>query len=93
MTVKEVYDKLSTFSDEERPLYTGGLCQMLSPVSMQTLMEFQRNWDGDKAPEEFFAAQAEEVKKCVDLEISGIGQMVREIAKLAPISWETEVMI
>lgn len=92
MTVKEIYDSLDTFTDEERQKYAGALCKELSPVSMKTLLEFQNSWDGDRPASEFFAAQAEEIKKCVVLEISHTGEIVRQATNLEPLTWETEVI-
>lgn len=91
MTVKEICDKLATFDDENRVKYAGGLCKALSPVSMSTLQQFQRDWDGNKSPAEFFAAQAEEIKKCVELEIGTLGDTVRQLTGLEPLKWETEI--
>ena len=91
MTVKEICGKLETFSDDERQKYTGGLCKILSPVSMATLHKFQEDWDGNKSPEEFFKAQAKEIKTCVELEIGPVGGTVRQLSGLEPLTWETEI--
>ena len=91
MTVKQVYDKLGTFNNDERQRYAGGICKLLCPVSIQTLMTFQDEWDGSKPASEFFKAQAEEIKKCIDLEISLFGAVVRKTAGLEPLEWETEI--
>lgn len=92
MTVKEIYDGLGTFDDEDRAKYAGALCKNLSPVSMKTLLEFQNTWDGRKSPEEFFGAQAKKIKTCVDLEIGQVGQLVRQATGLSDLTWETEIV-
>ena len=91
MIVKEIYDKLETFNDDDRATYAGALCKELSSVSMQTLREFQNNWDGSRPASEFFAEQAKEIKKCVVLEVSRTGEMIRKATNLEPITWETEI--
>ena len=91
MTVKEIYDKLETFSDDDRAKYAGALCEKLSPTSMQTMLEFQDTWDGNKPPEEFFEAQVKKIKMCVDLEVGQMGQMVRMASGLGVLEWETEI--
>lgn len=92
MDVKQIYDKLETFNDDDREKYAGALCEKLSPISMQTLQEFQNTWDGKKTPEEFFKAQAEQIKTCVALEVGPMGKMVRQIAGLDLLNWETEII-
>ena len=91
MTVKEIYDKLETFGDDDRAKYAGALCGKLSPTSMQTMFEFQDTWDGNKTPKEFFEAQAKKIKMCVDLEIGPMRQTIRQIAGLKALTWETEI--
>ncbi len=91
MTVKQIYDKLETFNDDERAKFAGVLCEKLSPTSMQTLHEFQNTWNGSKSPEEFFKAQAKEIKICIELEVGQMGQMVRQVAGLETLTWETEI--
>lgn len=91
MTVKEICDKLATFNDDDRARYAGGLCEILSPTSKQTLHNFRDNWDGRKTPTEFFKAQAQQIKMCVELEIGPIGQTVRQVMGLEPLTWETEI--
>lgn len=91
MTVKEICDQLDSFTDDERQKHVGALCNQLCRVSMSTLTAFQRNWDGRKGFEAFIKAQAKEILKCVELEISHFGQTVREIEGLQPLCWETEI--
>ncbi len=93
MTVKEIFEKLETFDDDDRAKYTGGLCKALSPVSMSTLFNFQDKWDGSKSPEEFFKAQSKEIKACVELEVGPAGVVVRQASGLQPLTWETEVAV
>ncbi|KKL56831.1 hypothetical protein LCGC14_2241510 [marine sediment metagenome] len=92
MTVKEIFERSEAFNDEDRAKYIGGLCKVLSPVSMSTLYEFQDSWDVNKSPEEFFKAQSKEIKDCVELEIGPTGKMVRQAAGLEPLTWETEIV-
>lgn len=92
MTVKEICDKLDSFTDTERDEHVTAMCKLLSRVSMKTLMDFQRDWDGKKGFTEFIKAQAKEIRKCVTLEISHFGQTVRDIEELPELAWETEVV-
>jgi len=69
------------------------LMEVLSPVSQQTMREFQAKTipetNGDfKA---FVAAQNKELKQCIELEMHGIGIIVRENFGLYPLMLDTEV--
>lgn len=91
MTVKEVCEKLDLFTDDERIKYVGALWKLLSQVSREALMEFERNWDGTKGFTEFIKAQAQEIRRCIVLEICQLGQTVRMLEGLPVLMWETEV--
>lgn len=85
MTVKEVRENLSTYSDEDREGPLTALTKILSGVSMATLREFQNSWDGSKGFSEFRKAQDGKIAECIDLELSSTGKIVREELGLEPL--------
>lgn len=91
MTIKEIYEQMDGFDDDKRATFLGGLSELLSEVSMQTLRDFQNKWDGSKDFEAFCEAQAKEFKACIELEIGPAGQAVRKAMGLEPLLWETEI--
>lgn len=93
MTIKEIYDELDSFTDAERNKHVIAICKLLSRVSMKTLMRFHQNWDGTKGFAEFFKAQTQEIRLCLDLEMGDSGKTVRKLEGLTKLTWETEVGI
>lgn len=93
MTVQEIVDGLDTFTDGERVKYINPLTEMFSSVSISSLQEFQRKWDGDRTFAEFMKAQNEVIRECVKCEVSqSIGDVVRSIQGLKPLKMSTEVV-
>jgi len=91
MTVKQIFDKLETFDKSDRAKYVGALWKQLCPVSKSTLLDFQQGFDSKKGMEEFFKEQARQIKNCIQLEIGQMGNTVRKIMGLEPLTWETEI--
>ena len=91
MTIREFYDKLPDFTDEERQEFGAKMANLFSGPSMSTMMEFQSTWDPSKGPVAFFKEQVKKFRECLKLEMATIGKTVREIQKLPAISWETEL--
>ena len=92
MTLKEVLEKMDNFTDEERAKYLGGLFKILSPVSTATLSNFQNRWEPEgKTFKQFVVEQNKEIKKCIELEVSVIGEIVRKESGLELITLETVI--
>ena len=91
MKIKEILKKMDGFSDEERRTILGGLMNRLCHISKNQLMNFQSNWDGSRAFEEFKREQNKVIKECVGIEVSEIGSLIREKLGLPSISLETEI--
>jgi len=91
MTIKEIYDNVSNFTDEKREKYVKALVKQFSKFSIGSLQEFQAKWNPDKGPIAFFKEQAQVIKTCIDLELSAMGQGVRSSLGLNPLTWETEI--
>jgi hypothetical protein len=91
MTIAELLEKMDAFTDEERKKYLGALLNMLTPVSNQTIVEFQQKWDGSKPFNEFIEAQNRELKTCVGLEMTELGTAVRQRFGLEPITRATVI--
>jgi len=69
MKISEILKNMDNFSDDERAKYIGGLWKKVTPISKQTLINFQNNWDGSKSFEEFKKAQNKVIKECIQMEI------------------------
>ena len=48
MKIKEIYDNIETFSDEERKLYISKLMDKSCELSKNQLFNFQIKWDKNK---------------------------------------------
>jgi len=91
MKIEEILKKMDGFSDKERGTTLRSLLDKLCPVSKNQLMNFQSDWDGSRAFEEFKREQNKVIKDCVEMEVSEIGSVVREKLGLPSISLETEI--
>ena len=96
MTIKELREKLTGFTDEERGKYLMALMKKLSAVSLQTIRNVQDTWDWDnnpppEGPIKFFKKQNEVIIECLRMEQSDIGIMVRGQLGLSPLKDEEEL--
>lgn len=91
--LKEIREKLDSYDSDQRESILGGLADALSPVSLQSLREFQQGWDGSKSFEEFVAAQNEVFRQCIDLECSSFGEVVRAQLGLDPINLDADIEV
>jgi hypothetical protein len=94
MTVEECVGSWIIMPAEDRAIYGPSLIRMLSPLSINTLLEFQRNWDDTKPYEEFVAAQSAELIRFAQLEASEMGATVRAevMDNPPPFAMDTEVL-
>lgn len=69
MKIAEILEKMDNFTDNERTKYLGGIFKKVSPISNETLRQFQNDWDGNKSFKEFKVAQNKVVRDCVKMEI------------------------
>lgn len=93
MTIKELYDQIEAFSEEQRKEHVTVLFKMLTPLSMNQIMNFQNKWDGKRTYEEFKSYQAHLIRQCIEMEIHFIGKMARANFKLPPLTWETNLSL
>jgi len=97
MTLKEIYDNMDSFTDEERAEIFTKVFTLFSPPSHSTLRDFQNKWDRRKSFEEFVKAQNETIRLCLDMEMSPMGELIRRGAVmtgiLPKIDWDYEVKI
>lgn len=90
MTVQELVNKLDSLTESERDNELRQLVNMLTPISHNTLFQFQATWLPEhKSYKEFVEAQNVEIKKCIELEMSTLGTDVREKFQLKPLTPET----
>lgn len=92
MTIGQLRDRLPTLPEDEREV-ARDLFYLLTPASGQTIMAFQRAWDGKRRPfSEFVVAQNELIIKLIDAEISPGGSELRKMLGMPPITLETEIV-
>ena len=83
MTVKELREKLTTLTDDDRCEHLRRLWGKLNPVSLRTLTDFQTNWDYASNPppegaDKFSKEQNRIILDCVRIEQSDLGIIVRD---------------
>jgi hypothetical protein len=91
MNLQDVIDKVDDFTEDERVEYLTKVFDILCPISMKTMSEFQVTWNGSRGFEEFVKEQNKQIKMCIKLECSEVGKIVREKLKLPVITLETEL--
>lgn len=94
MNIGQIMEQLDTFTDEERRAKVGPMIGMLSTVSKNELMSYQRDHfataDGDW--EQVLSGLNAKLRKVIKLETSEvIGAPVREAMGLEPLTMDTEV--
>ncbi len=77
----ENFDKIDL---SQREKFIRPVAKHLCIVSRATLADFQATWDGDKSFEDFVKAQNQVIRKCIEIEISFLGQAVRKTLNLEP---------
>ena len=91
-TVREIIDQMEDMNDSDRAKYLRNLTERMTPMSYQSIVDFQQSWDGSKSFEEFKKAQEKVIKAAITMELSDIG---KEMAKIGGVSsdltWETEI--
>ena len=89
MKISEILNNLDNFNDDEREKYLGGMWKKVSPISKQTLINFQNEWDGGKSFDEFKKAQNKVIKDCIQMEI--MINDVKEKEGMEVFTMETEI--
>lgn len=89
MKISEILKNMDNFSDEERVQYIKKLWEKVTPISKQTLINFQNQWDGSKSFEEFKKAQNKLIKECIKMEILINDVKVKE--NIEVFTMETEI--
>ena len=69
MKVKEILEKMDSFTDDEAKRFLGGLWSKVSEISKQSFLNFQNEWDGSKTFEEFKKARNKVLKSRIECEI------------------------
>lgn len=92
-TVREIVDEIKSYGGKDRIRWLLPLMESFCPVSIATIREKQRKMVAESEGDykKFCEMQDEVILECVQLEISEIGLSVREICKLEPLTWDTEI--
>ena len=91
----KISEAIAQWQDESiRIKYGPKIAEVFSGVSLATLRDFQNNFvplnpDDDGAT--FFKQQQEEFSKCLKLECSSIGKMVRDTMGMKPLNEDYEL--
>ena len=93
MKLKEVLEKLDTFSDSDRKKYCTVLMEMATNMTQGTLQKFQEKWDIAKPFPEFKAAQNKELRNCFEMEASKLGAEIRKMQRLPVLNMETDITV
>lgn len=94
MTIQEIIELLSKANELDSKtidIISEKLNHSLTKVSRKTMKQFHIMWDGDKPWDEYIVAVCAEIKKCIEIELSDIGSLVREIEGLPPLTLNTEI--
>jgi hypothetical protein len=78
MKVEEFMHKFLVMPEEEREKVGRALWNMFSPISITTMLNFQNNWNDNKAYEEFKIAQNKEFETCIRCKMTELGTMIRK---------------
>ena len=84
MTIKDILAALENGTlriDDERKTIA-----LFSPVSLQTIKEFESSWDSGRPFSEFVKSRNKELLTCLQLELSEFGAIVRQQFGLVPLS-------
>lgn len=92
MTIKDFYDRLDSFNNEERRKYVIALFKMLTEFSMMEMQDFQDDWDPSKSFEEFRLAQNIVIRRCIQYELDCFGEAGRAYLKLPHLTWDTMIL-
>jgi len=93
MTVAEFYDRVESFTEDERVEWCSKMIKLMCRLSLENLNTFQETWNPDsKGLKWFFAEQAKLFKICIRLEWSPVGEAVRHVDGLLPLFLETELV-
>lgn len=93
MTIQEVRDNIESYVGENRGIVLGATVQLLSPVSQETLQEFQWEWDESRSFEEFVEAQNKKIVMCIDIELADMGAATRAALGMDLLTPETVVLV
>lgn len=91
MTIREVVEKMDGFSDAKRVKYLAPLYESLTPISQKQITSFQATWDHTKSFDEFKKAQSAELRKCIEIELSEMGGIIRKELGLQPLNEDDEI--
>jgi hypothetical protein len=106
MTVKQLVDQLDSLADSERERLIRPLMAMLSLIALETLMRFQEDWVAARRDEmpsdatelhgvylDFVKEQNIAISACIDMEVSPLGVVARQLCNLEPLTYETEIVV
>ena len=89
MLLSELLERLDGFTDSEMDVYLSALLEVLTPVSHSTLLYFQGDqYDGSPIAKKELHA---EIRQCVELEQSELGETIRATFDLEPLTMETTI--
>lgn len=93
MTIREVIAQLESggLIDDSREPTLRKVIMVLSAVSKSSLVTFEAAWDYNLPFEEFAKVQNQVFLKCLRMELSELGERLRRLVGLVPLTEDTEV--
>ena len=94
MTIKELKQHLEndSLTDEQRGTYLRSLMKILTPLSVNELLQYQQQNMGQGKPwEEYRKGQNAVMLQCIGLELHDLGKEVRSALQLPPLTEDTEL--
>ncbi len=90
MTLQHIKDNLHNFNEEEKKLILKPLLSLFTSVSLSELAKIQdENYPLRMSFKSYQRLQTECIIKCIELETSPLGTMVREKLDLKPLTLKT----
>lgn len=95
MKIRQYLERLGGWESDDREKYLRPLMAVLTPVSLQSLRTNQQRHFLAAEPDRsaFVESQNREIVKCLELEMSSIGSLVRAQCGLEPLTLDTDVEI
>ena len=90
MLLRDLLKNLDNFTDAEREVYVGKLVEVLTSTSTTAILSSQQGFRGDNLAE-FITEQNNEIRIACRLEMSVMGEMLRDSENLEPLTEETVI--
>jgi hypothetical protein len=91
MKIKELMENIDNLTEEQRDHELRKLLEMCCQLTKNEIRKFTLGWNTARSYEEYKTEQNKIIVKCITLETSELGAMVREGFGLGPLDPEMEI--